>query len=1182
MDGSVPAGNFSGQGLLVWNFAGATHVPVSFSNLQVVKAFNSATGGCATGGQMTSGSADAALVSQLQTIVDQVSPTGPTSFSGTLGEALVALNQTMKNPNPDKTAVGQLTSAILQGLSQWKEAIQTTYGSTRSADLKPVLEEIDGLITAVNQANQCAQLSTCVLDQTLLQTTLSTRIFVANQQLTDLANLPTDPKARIAAQENCQLDVSHFDATNLAILPINVHLLMAHGCVGGSITWSNGTPANGAPNGTTLTWANGETDQLLGGVFSDRALVVKPNTQTTYTAICQMPTGKNCTQSIPITVSSPDCPPFTITASATTFERGQTITLTASGCSGNVSWANDLGSGNQLTVMPATDFIASATCYQPNLTCFSNAIAIQLVPTCIQSMYVQQEKVIDPGIGNTKRERTLAVLGCETGYLTWQKKGQADASVNGRTFVMTDIKGPISVTVTCTLSGQPPCPPVSQIFPEPIPECTTLLLLTSRDDATTPPPGYTNLYSTFKKPFVLTDPTGKHYNASPGDVVSVPVLAKDQVYTAQFDNGCTASKLVPALSYTTTWLNYNNGSPRTLTDPLSRTNDPVAYTADVDAPDIQLKLKSACAGKVTWRSSAEPTLRLEASELILTHSYSTLTPRSTLFPNSDSSRVQSLYVPFPLVTTTYQASCQVTSGGTTTVFPATNAKTIVVVSNSCLKLTASAKTLTQGEALTLQAVGCSGTVKWSTDGNVVGIGTTITHTPVLATTPGSVVYTAQCDNPNCSESVTVQLKPTQLAVTASKTTVAIAEAVSLTASGCSGGLVVWSTGETGPILTVQPLEQTTYTATCLINGVSLSQKSVTLSVINTAPDPIECPPFSLAANSATVVRCAEQTITFSPKGCPVGSIVTWSDGHVGAYNEPYALVVNTTLTMTATCKTPYGIEAVASLRIEAVPPTLSVSPGEVYAGFPATLRASGCSTDNCQPGSYTWTNKTSGQTYSGASITITLTQSTTFVVSCSNGQSAQVNVNIKTNDENKCTLPSGILVNASRNISPTTYFVNASWCDVTYAISWRKTGVDHKTVDYPSARNKRSFTVTRPPMGQIYDSNGQPFGKPFPQYETYTVACVRNGTPCVFTAGNVASYDPTFPDLGGYDTKDATESPLSPPDPCKELSFVEKGGFKNVTRNAGMSKRPRLPMCCTPTGVPVAKWSGQRPVANNC
>ncbi|RRB02839.1 fibronectin type III domain-containing protein [Larkinella rosea] len=185
------AGRFSGQGLLVWNFAGATHVPVSFSNLNVVKSFNSATGGCATGGQMTSGTADAALVSQLQTIIDLASPAGPTSFSGTLDQAFDALTETairMENSSSptltDLKAVGIYTAAIQLGLTDWKTNLTAAYGPNLSATVQQVLTEIDHVIAGLSTAGQCAQ-SGCALDLPFLKDLAEARIEDALQLLLD-------------------------------------------------------------------------------------------------------------------------------------------------------------------------------------------------------------------------------------------------------------------------------------------------------------------------------------------------------------------------------------------------------------------------------------------------------------------------------------------------------------------------------------------------------------------------------------------------------------------------------------------------------------------------------------------------------------------------------------------------------------------------------------------------------------------------------------------------------------------------------------------------------------------------------------------------------------------------------------------------------------------------------------
>src|SRR5690606_24526213 len=134
-----------------------------------------------------------------------------------------------------------------------------------------------------------------------------------------------------------------------------------------------------------------------------------------------------------------------------------------------------------------------------------------------------------------------------------------------------------------------------------------------------------------------------------------------------------------------------------------------------------------------------------------------------------------------------------------------------------------------------------------------------------STTQGKVTYQAICPELSCSDSVTIQVRPCQFKIQGPDTLVKIAEPVSLTASGCPGGTVRWSTGDMGDTVLVRPLDKTTYTADCIIGETSACSASVTVDVDRQAPEAIECPDFSLLAPKE-VVQCEETFIT--PAGCP--------------------------------------------------------------------------------------------------------------------------------------------------------------------------------------------------------------------------------------------------------------------------------------------------------------------------
>lgn len=154
----------------------------------------------------------------------------------------------------------------------------------------------------------------------------------------------------------------------------------------------------------------------------------------------------------------------------------------------------------------------------------------------------------------------------------------------------------------------------------------------------------------------------------------------------------------------------------------------------------------------------------------------------------------------PTVTTTYSATCTIGDCNG-------SASTSVMVSPAPAP-TVNSPSICAGQSAVLTVSNCSGTVVWS-DGST---GLTKTVNPTTTTT-----YSATCTVGACSGSttstVTVSPLPT-LSLAASATNVTVGTPVSLTANGCSGN-VAWSSGQTGSVITVTPMNATqTYSATC--------------------------------------------------------------------------------------------------------------------------------------------------------------------------------------------------------------------------------------------------------------------------------------------------------------------------------------------------------------------------------
>src|SRR5690606_18866778 len=193
---------------------------------------------------------------------------------------------------------------------------------------------------------------------------------------------------------------------------------------------------------------------------------------------------------------------------------------------------------------------------------------------------------------------------------------------------------------------------------------------------------------------------------------------------------------------------------------------------------------------------------------------------------------------------------------------------------------------------------------------------------------------------------------------------------------------------------------------------------------------------------------------------------------------------------TATCKTIYGQQVTAQIKLTPTAPELEVYPTEVYAGYESVLRADGCYGGSCKESAeVTWKNLDNGETYTGSQIRVKVVKKTAFEVSCNGSEPRRVTVDVKMMDcdhFNYSAYPKG-----NSNYAE----INASWCDSRYPINWFKETAVYRegryvlaTSEYTQGRNRQQIAVSRP------SETSPPTGF----IDTYTVACVRQGTeyPC--------------------------------------------------------------------------------------
>jgi hypothetical protein len=239
----------------------------------------------------------------------------------------------------------------------------------------------------------------------------------------------------------------------------------------------------------------------------------------------------------------------------------------------------------------------------------------------------------------------------------------------------------------------------------------------------------------------------------------------------------------------------------------------------------------------------------------------------------------------PNATANYTATC---TRGTCPVSSASSPLTITV-SNTPAAISVNgvpASPVCPGTTVVLTATSCSGVRTWNT-----GVtGGTITVAPTVTTT-----YTVTCTSGTCTSKGTgtitiVSPSPTQMVINTPNQTVCAGTTVSLSASNCPSGTILWSNGITGSSQTVTPTATTTYSATCTIG-------SCTSAGVNAAQIVVLNPPNVPTVTTTSQTVCRGTVVTLTAINC-VNEVV-WSDGSIGASVN---VTPQSTTTYTAACR----------------------------------------------------------------------------------------------------------------------------------------------------------------------------------------------------------------------------------------------------------------------------------------
>ncbi|WP_461131540.1 SdrD B-like domain-containing protein, partial [Spirosoma aerophilum] len=270
----------------------------------------------------------------------------------------------------------------------------------------------------------------------------------------------------------------------------------------------------------------------------------------------------------------------------------------------------------------------------------------------------------------------------------------------------------------------------------------------------------------------------------------------------------------------------------------------------------------------------------------------------------------------------------------------------------------------KGGTTTLTAKGCEGgTIIWSNNKT----GETMFASPFVTTT-----YTASCVVGKCtsaaSNPITVTVvEPKVPTILASASTVCPGTSVTLTASGCEGGTIVWSDKtKTGASIVVTPYGKTTYTAQCVIGSCPSNPATKTIDITTDIPTP------TIICSTSTV--CPGETVTLTVQNCvgtPYWSSTTAITGSIivtpTVGNNSYSVYCKTEGGCVSKSSPVYTINVVAP-----VTPTVTASTDTVCVKGAVILTAANCN------GTVKWNVK--DQT--GPSITVYPTTNISYFAWC--------------------------------------------------------------------------------------------------------------------------------------------------------------------------------------------------------
>ncbi len=295
----------------------------------------------------------------------------------------------------------------------------------------------------------------------------------------------------------------------------------------------------------------------------------------------------------------------------------------------------------------------------------------------------------------------------------------------------------------------------------------------------------------------VTPPTISASTTALCETGQVTLTAAGCAGTIIWSNTSTGSSITVSVATTTTF----SAACKTATCESGKSNDVTVTVGKPNKPTITGNKETVCAGDA----------------VILT---ATGCEGTTVWSNGLTGSSISVT---PSNTTDYTAVCKLPQGGCTS--DQSNKVTVNITPKpESPVISCTASRICKGDTLTLNALGCSGSVLWSSGQTSASINVNPSET---------TVYTAICKVGSCqsapSAAATITVgNPIPPVVTCKNTQICGGSSTQIEAAGCVG-TVKWSDGQIGAVITVSPTTITSYSAIC-DGGTCQSEKSNVITV----------------------------------------------------------------------------------------------------------------------------------------------------------------------------------------------------------------------------------------------------------------------------------------------------------------------------------------------------------------